>query len=99
MPFVTGNDREQLQSDGYQLESLLEISTARVGRVSYLTHDGVRNPDKDIELFNRLADGSGFGHWSPHGHVAEASSELVRSGPFVGWKQFRKKFANENMEG
>lgn len=71
------------------------ISTARCARVSYLTQDGKRDFAKDLELFDRLCQGSGFGHWSPHEHVAMSSTKDERSGPYRGWKQFRKLFANE----
>lgn len=74
------------------------VSTARIARVSYLTHgDTARDFRKDLALFDRLVNGSGFGHWSPHGHVAQASNEAVRSGPFIGFNQYRKRFANENV--
>lgn len=98
LPFVTGNDLDDLLVD-YGLEQIKAISAARVARVSYLTHEGKRNPEKDLELFQRLADGSGFGHWSPHGHIARADRSTHRSGPFVGWHQFRKEFTGENVEG
>lgn len=71
------------------------VSTARCARVSYLTQDGKREIAKDLELFDTLCKGSGFGHWSPHEHVAMSSTKDERSGPYRGWKQFRKLFANE----
>lgn len=81
-------------------EVLRRISVARIARVSYLTHgDSARDITKDLALFDRLVNGSGFGHWSPHGHVAMACDEPVRSGSFIGFKQYRKLFANENVEG
>ncbi len=98
LPFVTGNDLEELLAD-YGLGDIKKISCARNARVSYLTHEGVRDPQKDIDLFDKLVAGSGFGHFSPHEHVARASNELVRSGPFIGWTQFRKEFPLENQEG
>jgi len=73
--------------------SLKKISTARCARVSYLTHDGKRDYDKDIELHDRLVRS---GHWSPFEHVAQALSTSERSGNFIGWKQYRKEFANEH---
>lgn len=79
----------------FDRDQICKISTARCARVSYMTHDGVRDLAKDLELFDRLCQGSGFGHWSPHEHVAFASESPVRSGPFIGWRQFRKKFPNE----
>ncbi len=84
---------------GYADDVLNRISAARCARVSYLTHDSKRDPMQDLELFDRLANGSGFGHWSPHEHVAQALATPERSGPFIGWKQFRKLFAQENVEG
>ena len=98
LPFVTGNDLDTLLED-FGLEDIKKISVARNARVSYLTHDGIRDPSKDIDLFLKLVQGSGFGHFSPHEHVAEAAEKNHRSGPFVGWKQFRKEFPLENMEG
>lgn len=99
LPFVAERDRSQLVEEGYDDQQLAMISVARCARVSYLTHRGVRDPKLDLELFDRLVQGSGFGHWSAHEHVAQASDELVRSGPFVGWRQFRKQFTLENQEG
>lgn len=98
-PFVRGVDEYDLKGwfSDYEINS---ISTARVARVSYLTHDGEINVSKDFKRFDSLCEGSGFGHWSPHGHVAECQEDPnFRSGPFRGWKQFRKQFANENVEG
>lgn len=68
LPFVTDDEREQYRDSPLVLA---EWSTARTARVSYLLHDGTSpNPAKDKELFDRLCHGSGFGHWSPHGHPA-----------------------------
>lgn len=91
LPFIRQDDREEAG------DCLRAISTARAARLSYLTHDGVRSHEKDIELFDKLMDGSGFGHFSPHEHVATPfEAPFARSGPFIGWDQFRKQFANEN---
>lgn len=80
----------------YIQEFARRVSVARVARVSYLTHgSSERSFEKDIQLFDRLVNGSGFGHWSPHGHVAKALMTKERSGPFVGFMQYRKTFANE----
>ncbi len=48
-------------------EEARKISAARCARVSYLTHDGRRDLNKDIELYERLVTG---GHMSPLEHVA-----------------------------
>lgn len=48
-------------------EEARRISTARCARVSYLTHDGRRDLEADLELYERLVSG---GHMSPLEHVA-----------------------------
>jgi len=77
-----------------------KVSTGRCARVSYLTHEGVRDPDKDVELHDRLCSGPATGepgHWSPFEHVAMALVEPVRSGNFLGWAQYRKAFDTEHF--
>lgn len=100
MPFVTGFDLDELVEREFEMDDIKKISVARCARVSYLTHEQTRDPAKDIGLFDRLVQGSGFGHWSAHEHVAQAADDATfRSGPYVGWKQYRKQFANENVAG
>lgn len=48
-------------------EKARHVSSGRSARVSYMTHHGVRDQDKDIELYERLASS---GHMSPLEHVA-----------------------------
>jgi thymidylate synthase ThyX len=77
-------------------ETALKIATARCARVSYLNFDGKDDYEADIALAERLA---ASGHWSPFEHCATpAISGTIphRSGNFVGWKQYRKFFAQEN---
>jgi thymidylate synthase ThyX len=94
-----------------------EVSVARCARVSYLTHDGKRDIEKDLELFDKLKTS---GHWSPFEHVAtpyftknspddkwfysdngyritddEKYIDIIK-GNFIGWKQYRKEFQDEN---
>lgn len=91
MPYITEADRQS-----YNIEMLKRASVARCARVSYMTHGGEADIEKDQLLFERLVTGSGFGHWSPHEHVARpAAKGNQRSGPFRGWIQLRKSFANE----
>ena len=78
------------------LDTKCRISVARCARVSYLTHNGKRDIEKDLSLYDRLLTGSGFGHFSPFEPVAKASDNPdERSGNFVGWIQYRKLFAGE----
>jgi thymidylate synthase ThyX len=79
-------------------ELLCKLSVARCARVSYLTHDGQRDHEKDLELFERLLGGGANGHWSPFEHVATPLADpQAHSGNFRGWEQFRKRFVQENV--
>lgn len=71
----------------------LKIATARCARTSYLNFEGKDDYVKDIELHDIL---SNSGHWSPFEHCAEALDKSEQSGNFIGWKQYRKFFTNEN---
>jgi hypothetical protein len=70
----------------------VKVCTGRVARVSYLTHDGKRDPQADLELHDKLVLDC---HWSPFEHCALAADKMVRSGNFVGFIQYRKMFLNE----
>jgi thymidylate synthase ThyX len=77
-------------------ETLCQLSVARCARVSYLTHDGRRDRDKDLELYARLLGGGANGHWSPFEHVATPFPDATsRSANFAGWEQYRKRFPDE----
>jgi len=54
------------------LEEKVKVSIARCARVSYLTHDGVRDPSKDLDLYLKLISA---GHMSPLEHVARPMCE------------------------
>lgn len=83
------------------VEAIKYISAGRCARVSYLTHDGKRDPAEDIALAWKLINRSdNVIHASPLEHVAQCQKDrFMRSGPFRGWKQFRSEFPNENVEG
>lgn len=81
--------------EGWLISEVCQISVGRCARVSYLTHDGKRDPVADIELCKRLAES---GHWSPFEHAARAMDDDAYYGNFQGWKQFRKELDNENVE-
>lgn len=101
MPYLPDFDhlskRKILAERDGKIFDLREISAARCARVSYLTHDGVRDLSKDKELFDRLI---GPGHFSPLEHVAMPEARLRRGagGNFMGWTQFRKSFPGENRD-
>lgn len=90
LPYVDGYDLPDVITAA-EFEDWKKISVARCARVSYLTHDGKRDIEKDLVLHERLLTGSGHGHWSPFEHVAVAHrNPEMRSGNFVGWTQYRK---------
>lgn len=69
------------------IELMKKVSSGRCARVSYLTHDGVRNVSEDVKLADKLTES---GHWSPFEHVAQAlEREDQRNGNFIGWRQYR----------
>lgn len=75
----------------YLTVDLKAISAARCARVSYLTQDGVRDYEKDIELYERLVSAEPS-HASPLEHVATPWSQAYsKLGNFTGWKQLRHK--------
>jgi thymidylate synthase ThyX len=93
LPLVRPEDREQMAS----IEDLIKISAGRCARVSYLTHDGKRDLDADIELHDRLLES---GHMSPLEHPARplTAAELTDnewSGNFRGWRSYRKEIPSE----
>ena len=63
LPLVDGRDDADHLTD----DERIRVSAARCARVSYLTHGGVRDPLKDIELHDALVTN---GHMSPLEHVA-----------------------------
>lgn len=52
---------------GMTVQDVVKVSVGRCARVSYLTHDGKRDPRADVELAERL---KASGHMSPWEHVA-----------------------------
>ena len=62
LPLTTEEERKSVPT-----QDLIKISIGRCARVSYLTHDGQRDLDADVELFKRLLSS---GHMSPLEHVA-----------------------------
>jgi hypothetical protein len=93
LPYIQEVERTELS-----LEVQQQCSVARCARVSYLTHDGKRDINKDRDLYERLLHGSGLGHWSPFEHVAtprNGDTPDPREGNFRGWIQYRKLFAGE----
>lgn len=79
LPLV--NDDECVWDDGAR------ISAGRCARVSYLTHDGKRDPAADRNLCNQLIANR---HMSPLEHPAMALGTSERVANFRGWVQLRR---------
>src|SRR5680860_1478525 len=67
-----------------------DLSAARCARVSYLTHDGQHDPEKDLKLAKRLHES---GHMSPFEHQATPVNDAraIPAGNFDGWHQYRHR--------
>jgi thymidylate synthase ThyX len=88
-------DRVELVEGGYTPRQIAEISVGRCARVSYLTHEGKRDPSADLTLYERLVSS---GHMSPLEHVAMPCTDALQHefvGNFFGWFQLRKTIPGE----
>lgn len=81
--------------EGLSEADLIQITTARAARLSYMTFEGDIDHQKDYKLHDQLLTS---GHWSPFEHPAQALSESKQSGNFIGWMQYRKFFAMEHRK-
>jgi thymidylate synthase ThyX len=112
MPYVTGNDYASLMRAGFHDDDVRWISVGRCARVSYLTHDGLRDPNADLTLGKHKMRENG--HMSPLEHVAEAMSvarwqayaaercrdwveRRIPVGNLWGWGQLRKTIVGEDL--
>jgi hypothetical protein len=96
LPYLSDEEIAELGDDARK------VSAARCARVSYLTHDGTRDPAKDVELFEKLANADPA-HSAPLEHVATPNLdnvhrvrtlagqvlELPKYSNFLGFHQFR----------
>ncbi len=68
MPFIDWDDEVD---NSIAAEDLFKVSMARCARVSYLNHEGKRDPADDLALFDKLVGGDPK-HAAPSEHVAQA---------------------------
>lgn len=76
----------------FSIEDQIKLSTGRCARVSYMTHDGKREPEKDIALHDTLSTN---GHWSPFEHQCQSKGNTVNYGNIRGYLPYRKTFPTE----
>lgn len=88
LPLIRPEDREQVAA----IEELVKVSAGRCARVSYLTHDGRRDLQADVDLHDRLLES---GHMSPLEHPARPLSGDEWCGNFRGWCSYRKEIGGE----
>lgn len=90
---------------------IAKVATGRCGRLSYLNHDGIRDPHDDVSLHDRMRAAA---HWSAFEHCAVARSwgerrndavsafyKWLDDGVPVGnfdpaWLQYRKMMPDEH---
>jgi hypothetical protein len=97
LPLI-GFEGDELLSD----EDKVKVSVGRNARISYLTHDGRRDVQADIDLHDRLLASK---HFSPFEHVAEALPKWEHYADAFGgnlgngWAQYRKTLKGEYQNG
>lgn len=109
LPYITDEDRAEVCDrsgfigtvDGpseYPWQGLARISSARCARVSYLTQEGKRDIEVDLELYQRLTEADPP-HWSPLEHVAKPApwEGHPAEGNFTGWVQLRGLVEQERL--
>lgn len=70
-------------------QQAVQVSVARCARVSYLTQNGVRDPQQDLALYARLVTADPP-HHSPLEHAATPATATEKPrGNFTGWHQLR----------
>lgn len=87
MPYVLEDEARIIRECQYESNADLHVSAARCARVSYLTHDGTREIEKDLELYKRLVTANPR-HESPLEHVARPATTMS-PGNFTGFSQLR----------
>jgi len=97
LPMLTKDERalfrEARARGAEDMRRWVKISAGRCARVSYLTHDGRRDPDADVALCDRLHRS---GHMSPLEHPAMAGDPGF-CGNYKGFKQYRKFIPGEDV--
>lgn len=94
LPYIKPEDHAESKS----IYDVMKLSVARCARVSYLSHDGVRDIQKDLDLFNKLYT-SKPKHLSPFEMVALGCSPKEDEFHFNlrNWKSVRYFIEKEGM--
>jgi hypothetical protein len=88
-----------LPEEDFSLVDEIKISVARCARVSFLQHDGVRDPAKDVDMWDKLTLAKPM-HVAPSEFVATpVSSHFPTRGNFDGWLQIRQPIEDFGPDG
>lgn len=99
LPYVDEGDRRARDYASFSEDDWCKISAARCARVSYLTHDGKRDPNEDLAMYGRLVTAEPP-HASPLEHVATpAALGVPVDGNFDGWRQLRHIAISQPITG
>lgn len=105
MIYEEGDELKALY-EKFDTEGVIQISIGRCARVSYLTHDGKRDPEADVYLSKSLLKN---GHMSPFEHAATPMAYMsdhvykkqgsLWSGNHRGWIPYRSTIKGEDIFG
>lgn len=97
LPYIS--DQERLEYTGHSTPAtLIPISVARLARASYTKQGEIYTLERDKQRHDDLVSQNPM-HASPLEHVATPlQNPFEHSGNFLGWKQYRKFFANDHVE-
>ena len=77
-----------------QISALVQVSTGRCARTSYLTQEGTRDFSEDIKLHDRLRYHVPL-HASPFEHVCIATGDATQFAKYKGWRAYRHMLPRE----
>jgi len=78
----------------FDLKDKLFICSGRCARVSYLTHDGKSDAQKDLDLGKKLLQDR---HLSPLEHIARCMNDETKYANFKGWASYRELIRSDMM--
>lgn len=76
---------EEMPPPEWPMSEAVKVSCARCARISYLQHDGTRDVDKDLALYERLKTAGHMGALEHAAQVAESASPYWQSSDGQIW--------------
>lgn len=74
LPFIFPREQDETSPEFLPIEQRVPVSVGRCARVSYLTHEGTRDIQADVDLAEQRLLQSG--HMAPFEHAARAMNEM-----------------------